>query len=278
MTVCIAAMCEGGKKIVAASDHMLSMGRFSADGLAMKDDAVHHNWFAMWSNDVSYVPAILDCVGKQLKREEEYDWMAISTAFQNAHAAVLRSEINSGILARHNYAIDSFYKRGKDELGPTAFSKLHREILEFSLNADFLIYGFDEEGEGHIFTFEGGITKSCDKAGMWAIGSGDYGALSTLFYFAKQNRFNQNWDYPVALYAVLAAKFMAESAEGVGEDTFVTVNEFNHLSGYVEEKFLAKFRKNWFRRHAPKWPLSAMHELEEHYKNYKPGKKQTIRQ
>ncbi len=270
MTVCIATMCERGKKIVAVSDHMLSMGSFTADGLALKDDVLHPNWFAMWAHDVSYVPALLECVEKQLDRNEEYEWMAVSVAFQNAYAAVLRSEINSSILTRYKYDLDSFYKRGKNELTTSAFNNIHQQIRAFTLDADFLVYGFDERGDGHIFTFKDGITKSCDKAGMWAIGSGDYGALSTLFFSAKQYHFNQNRDLPTALYATLAAKYMAESAESVGEKTFVVVNKFNHLSGYMDTNFILEYRKRWFKEYAPKWPTNEIMAIGQHYK---PGEK-----
>ena len=271
MTVCIATLCEMGRQVVSVSDHKLSMGQFSADGMALKNDLIHHNWSAMWANDVSYVPAILGCVAKQLKREEEYEWLEVATAFANAHAAILRSEINNCILANSGYTRESFYRTGKGTLTPSAFNALHRRITDLSLNADFLVYGFDANGDGHIFTFENGRTKSCDKAGMWAIGSGDYSALSTLFFAAKQYRFNQNKPLSEALYVALAAKFMAESAEGVGERTFLVVNQANHLSGFFRhDGFIEEYRKRWFDEHAPKWPQEEMEFLKA---EFKPGQK-----
>src|SRR5579884_1485878 len=43
MTVCISAMCEGGRKIVTATDGLLSMGGYTADVLPGK-----FRWFSDW--------------------------------------------------------------------------------------------------------------------------------------------------------------------------------------------------------------------------------------
>lgn len=270
MTVCIATLCEMGRQVVSVSDHKLSMGGFSGDGMALKNDILHHNWFTMWSGDVSHVPAILDCVQKQLKRGEEYEWLEVATAFANGYTAILRNEINNSVLARYGYDRESFYRLGKDRMTVSAFNAIHKKVTDINLDPEFLVYGFDGNGDGHVFSFANGQIKSRDKAGMWAIGSGDYTALSTLFFAAKQHRFNQNKSLEEALYVSLAAKFMAESAEGVGERTFLVVNQANHLSGYFKnDGFIHKYRKRWFEEHAPKWPEEEIKLLKA---EFNPGK------
>jgi hypothetical protein len=271
MTCCIAAMCDEGKKIVTVSDHMLTMGDFSADGLALKNDLLHRNWFALWSDDASYVTAILDLVRKQLDRDKEHDWLEVATAFVNARNAILSFEINSQVLSRHNYSDRTFYGGGgRAALTPTVFNSLQREVCNVKLDVEFLVGGFDKEGDGHIFTFDNnGATKSCDQAGFWSIGSGSYSANSTIFFAAKRNGFNQNSDLRLCLYVASSAKFMAESADGVGIKTFVTVQEFNHPSGYVPEPVIDAYRTRWFENFAPKLPRSEADFLMD---NLKPGK------
>lgn len=60
VTVCIAALCEGGKRIVAVSDHMVTFGSFSTDGTTLKSEPLHPNWYAFFAGDeIGHVRPIL---------------------------------------------------------------------------------------------------------------------------------------------------------------------------------------------------------------------------
>lgn len=238
---------------------MVSIGHFSGDGLALKDDPIHPNWTCLWSGeDISFVPAFIDLVQKQLEPKEEYEWLAVATAFANARKALLSSEINNRVFSRYPFNRDAFYKSGKTDLTPSVFNSIHREASKVKLECDFLVCGFDEKGDGHIFTFnQDGETRSCDKQGFWAIGSGDYAALSTFFFAAKRNGINQNSTLDACMYVATSAKFMAESADGVGQKTFVTVWTFNHTTGGVSEAVIDSYRVEWFKEYAPRIPKTA---------------------
>ena len=59
MTVCIAST-TAYHEIVTASDHMLSMGAFSADDVAIKIERICADWFVMWAcDDVGVVPGLI---------------------------------------------------------------------------------------------------------------------------------------------------------------------------------------------------------------------------
>ncbi len=224
MTVCIALMCEGGKKIVAVSDHMLSMESFSGDNLALKIEPIHRNWFALWSGDVSYIPLVLDVATHILCKKDKPNQHDAAEAMTQAHSNILEREINNQVLSRLGYNLQSFRKVGKEQLTASVYNSIHREIKAVSLDAEFLVCGFDEEGDGHIFTLEkNGALKSCDAAGFWAIGSGTHNALSAIFFHATKNGINQNSPLADALYVACEAKFMAESAVGIGKKTFVNI-------------------------------------------------------
>jgi hypothetical protein len=270
LTVCIAALCEGGRQIVTVSDQLISIGHFSGDGLALKDDPIHPNWTALWSGeDISFVPPFIDLVQKQLKPTEEYEWLDVAHAFANARKALLTSEINNRVFYRYPFNRDKFYKDGKADLTPAVFNSIHREASKVKLQCDFLVCGFDERGDGHIFVFDQeGETRSCDKQGFWAIGAGDYAAYSTFFFAAKRNGVNQNSTLEACMYVASSAKFMGESADGVGTKTFMTVCEFNHTNGYVPESVLESYRVGWFKDCAPRIPLEATDFL---LANLKPG-------
>ena len=55
-----------------------------------------------------------------------------------------------------------------------------------------------------------------------------------------------------ALYFTLEAKFMAESADTVGESTFVTVWEVGEKIRFIDEHDVDKIRNEWRRSGAPR--------------------------
>jgi hypothetical protein len=246
MTVCIALLCEMGRKIVGVSDHMLSMEAFSADSARCKSEPVQRNWYAMWSGDASYVPLVTDLVTRQyLDQPHNPDQHEMATAFANAYNSLLRREITNRHLARLGFKdVDDFRMSGRERLTVTAFNAMLRKIGEVDLNTDFLVAGFGKDGDGHIFVLDSeGATKSCDAAGFWAIGSGSYNALSTIFHHVRHSGFNRMGSLRNALYVGLEAKFMAESADGVGEKTFVTVYESCRSIAYIHP---ARIATGWY--------------------------------
>jgi hypothetical protein len=83
-----------------------------------------------------------------------------------------------------------------------------------------LVAGFDFAGDGFIFTIEHpGDVMSFDAVGWSSIGSGSDKATDMLL----RRSVNYEMDLPHVLYHVCEAKFMAESADGVGRHTVVKV-------------------------------------------------------
>src|SRR5205823_14077859 len=94
------------------------------------------------------------------------------------------------------------------------YEELHSEIRSLRLGCDVSGYGFDSRAHIVRVSEPGKITFE-NEIGFAAIGSGWYSAISTLF-FHSVSRSDDVWE---VLYHVLEAKFMAESAPGVGMDT-----------------------------------------------------------
>lgn len=247
--------CEGGSKIVAVSDHMLSTREFSGDDLALKNQPIHRNWYALWANDVSYIPLILDRAHRALIQNSNPTQHDVAEAMYEAHNTILIREINNQLLARYGYDLHSFREQGKNQLTTTAYNSIHKTIRDLTLGVDFLVCGFDEHKDAHIFTLENNCAvKSCDAAGFWAIGSGAHSALGSMFFHATKNAFNQNAELGDALYVACEKKFMAESAHGVGGGTFVTVLQPDKWVGYSYAADFDNFKKKWLTEYAPKIP------------------------
>jgi len=87
-----------------------------------------------------------------------------------------------------------------------------------------------------------GIVRDYDEPGYWAIGSGAYAALSTLAA-RKQSRLRF---LPETIYNVCEAKCAAETAVGVGRDTYVTIHDGGRWTA-LQDNGLAELRQEWER-------------------------------
>src|SRR5208282_6422375 len=103
-----------------------------------------------------------------------------------------------------------------------------------------------------------GIEDVYDTPGFWAIGSGSHMALSMLFY-RQQSVIT---DLAHTIYNVCEAKFMAESASGVGTQTFLHVSTPYGTAPCGSEE-TTKMRPLWERGGRPKIPKKALSRLEE---------------
>lgn len=263
MTVCVAGIAEhdGEKSVVTATDEMVTTGYFGKDKVAMKREFLHLDWEALFAaDDVSEVTPILGCV-RSLIHEKYSDRFPngyvslgeISGAFSQGYNKAVGMACEARILQRYGLTMEKFRDDGLRMFGSDVFNRIGRQIEDVSLGVDFLVCGFDGAGEPHLFTVGSpGIIKVYDQIGFWAVGSGQQSALSSLFF----SGYNRSKDLNEAIYRVCEAKFMAESASGVGASTFVSVRSFPDVIAYIPNGApLAKdIRKAWEREGRPRMP------------------------
>ena len=253
MTVCIAVLCDWMKGIVSVSDHMLGTEDFTADNLAIKIDSLTSEWKIMFAaNDLSSVVPVIEEASKNLlPYTSQRDLDEVATVCQTAFLRQIRRRADSEILNRYGLNVDSFIERGLKKLGTSLFRDLAQEIKAIKLDCQFLIYGFDSSGDGHIFSLQDpGEIKYWDKAGMWAIGSGKYNALSSLFF----NSCSFLPPATSAIYHACEAKFMCESSPGVGKRTFVTFLRHGYKERYLDMREISAIRLSWNAHGRPKMP------------------------
>jgi len=135
---------------------------------------------------------------------------------------------------------------------------LTEKLERVDLGCQLLVAGFDWAGDGHIFTVENpGIGHNHDLAGWASIGSGAFSAISTLLHHSV----NHEMELARVLYHVCEAKFMAESAQGVGRHTVVKVlNATTPIQAPSElsEDFIATIRSDWEKEGRPRVPKSTL--------------------
>jgi len=258
MTICIGAICNwDGKEeaIVTVSDYMVSTGHYSADHIATKIDPVHPDWNAMFSaDDLGRVVPVLDRVRSDLK-DVPAGLDKVCNAFSRAVREELALVAQESVLAPFGLSLEEFRRTGLRDFGPSEFSRLLQRIETLSLRCEFLVCGFGERGEPHIFTLsEMGIISVLDHVGFWAIGSGQQSALSTFFFHS----YNKLHGVAPAIYHACEAKFMAETATGVGELTFLAVHLPHRRSVTCLEPLVDSVRELWEAEGKPRVPKNAL--------------------
>src|ERR1700728_2840205 len=267
MTVCVAGMADAGKSLVLSCDSMISTGEFSGDHVAFKLyplAAATGIWSAMMcGDDISHVWPVVQEANERLIR---IGWDAITEdsvgrAFAEAYQAVRRMHAQDEVLSPFGVTFEQFRSDGPRIFGDS-YREVASELAQIDLGCQFLLAGFDRDGDGHILTIENpGVIRNHDPVGFWAIGSGANSALGILFSHSMRG------DLPLArvLYHICEAKFMAESALGVRKHTTVRVlthdsNQWDHTE--LNKASIESIRTVWEREGKARVPQAAIVVLE----------------
>jgi hypothetical protein len=242
-----------------ASDHMVSTADYSADNTIEKAEWIHSHWNAMIaSNNVTDADPILNAVRSKLgrTRTKRIGLQQVTSAFLSAYKECLKEKIEATLLAPFNMTLNQFTKEGLKRFGPENFTTILQKIEATYFESQFLICGFDSAGEPHIFTMtEIGEINIYDRIGFWAIGSGQQSALSTLFF----HRYNRFRSWACAIYHVCEAKFMSETAVGVGrEPTSLFLQYSGDKRAQVLEHSIDNIRAMWKESGRPRVPDDAL--------------------
>jgi hypothetical protein len=274
VSVCIAALCEQSRCIVAVSDKKVSFGQFSAEHAVLKTEPVWRDNMVLFAgNDVSHATPIIDDAFETLfegwqkskkptGRRQRVPTTNIADAIDAAFQKRLLRCIETAVLRPFGYTVATFKKNGRKECSEEQHAEICRKIDAVHLDGlTIMLAGFSANGEGHIWTIDGiNPPHNYDRFGAWAIGSGAKAALSMLsFYQSAQLIHIRSCSVAHMAYCALTAKFMAESASDVGSSTFVTVTRQRTAETkgieFIHEPSIGKVREQWLEHGAPRLPL-----------------------
>lgn len=219
MTVCIAAICENGRKFVAATDRRLSFAGIATDLLPGKMFWFGGDWLFLYAG----VPSRIELINEEMRKFPKFDratvYETVTTSYRRAKAKFCAH----AILAQYDLSMDEFKTDGLKMFGEETFSRLSEQIDSEAtyFNEQLLAIGYgDNENAANIFEV-GPTLASHALSGVAAIGSGAEVALANVLLL-KQARHRQLSD---TIYAVAAAKFAAEIAQesDVGNTTLMYV-------------------------------------------------------
>ena len=247
MTVCIAALCDGGKSSVVAADREITIGlplNINFDHGERKIEQVA-DAIAVLSSGNALVCAELArrlrtaLIASGAKPELQKAGEALRDLYMRTHLE--RAE--SVILRPRGLTLEEFKLYGAQRLPLQIYQQIDQLFFNFTLNTEFILAGLDASG-GHIgwVHYHGiqgaGWLEWFDKLGYQAIGSGSSHA-GVLLALANQH---SQLSLVETIYNVYRAKRSAEVAPGVGPATDMAVITDVGVE-FLQQRFLDKLRE-----------------------------------
>jgi hypothetical protein len=226
---------------------------FSVDDV-IKSEPFHGEWTAMiGGNDISQAVPVIDRAANIL-RGKGNDFMTVMSGFKQAYQEHRRDNITDQYLSSYDMTIKEFKRNGRKLLNPEIHASLSFQIREFRLGCAFLVYGYDNKKQPHIFEVRNpGIATIHDKPGFWAIGAGASSALNMLSTLGQGRELTR---LAPTIYNVLAAKYFSESASDVGKKTFFVIHEFGSIGFSTSGIHLEPSIRTLWEENRPKTPPS----------------------
>jgi hypothetical protein len=244
--------------IVAACDRKISFfgGLTSADGIAVKMTGINRDWTVMFAGPLSPMVALTQSIAKRVEHERPMEFLPFARLCRDVYREERKPLIESDVLA--NYDVETYSEYLALRKSDLEFhAKITEEIKKVEEEWNLLFAGFDKRGKAHIFTVtENGKINFCDKEGYAAIGSGSLRALISLSDYP----FSRRLGLSEAVFGVAAAKFAAESADGVGKETMMSILQANAKTSPVfSDHGIETLRKMW--RNLPRRPVEATRSI-----------------
>ncbi len=181
MTVCIAAVCESGSKIVVAADRMMTYRQplnLEFETEEQKIEQLGSSCVALVAGPTGYATEILeksrDKIGGNLSPEIDI----VSNIVKNEYAAVLMAKIDETVISASlgvDYA--KFLQRGGTlpnylQVQAQTYQQIFMLSQQFNLTVEIIVAGIDTLGAHISVVIHPGTLISLNKLGYGAIGSG----------------------------------------------------------------------------------------------------------
>ena len=242
MTICIAALCNGGQSVVVAADRMVSAPFLTIefDHPNAKIDIIGQRCVALSAGDVLAVTDVLSESSGISGQLQNPTVRLITDEIKQRFVQVRHKLLNERLFQPRGLSFEDYYKQGLiRSMPPDLAMMLDNNVQGFQLGASLIVAGVDSSG-GHIHSIEDPGTSQCfDRLGYHAIGSGHRHAILSLVTFQHNTR----TEVDRAVYNVFCAKKQAEIAPGVGSGTDMLVIEKDGMRTIDNDKMDAMSKK-----------------------------------
>ena len=225
MTVCIVALCDQARKVVIASDRMLTGGDVEFEQDIRKFESITNGCVALSAGSALEKVDLVRRCRVEVSTASSPSIGDIVSSIKDCYVALRVQKAEELHLRPLGLSLSDFL-RMQGQLAPDLVLRLSHRIENERLEVDLLITGVDSSG-GHIYLVTDPGTSRCyDAVGFCAIGSGEHHAELA---FIRAN-FSESFSLQEALFLAYRAKRDAETAPGVG-------GQFTDLA-YIDERGL----------------------------------------
>jgi hypothetical protein len=230
MTVCIATVCESGKKIVVATDRMLTFPfptNLEFETEEQKIEELASSCIALVSGSTAYATEILENVRKELGGSLSPEVGKVLEIVKNEYTRTRMAKIDEMIIsASLGGDYSRFLQKGGTlpnylQVQSSVYQQIFMVTQQFNLNTDIIVAGIDSAGAHISVVIHPGTILSLDKLGYGTIGSG---GMHATIYLSLSGQTSRKGLFET-LYNAYAAKRASEKAPGVGEVTDVAIVE-----------------------------------------------------
>ena len=194
MTICIAAICESGKNVVACADRMFTAPaplNLEFETEEQKVEQLAPRCPALKSGNSGYGTEVLNAVRQNLRGSQNPTIADVSESLKNQYASIRAHKADETIvLSALGSDFSAFLQKGGTlpsylQLQPGIYQQLVMAMQQFNMNVEIIVAGIDQSG-AHIYRVSHPGTAIClDKLGYDAIGSGGIHALTRLYLGAQ---------------------------------------------------------------------------------------------
>lgn len=249
MTVCIVAYSARANAIVTVSDWLLSGETESCDAL-FKGATLHSGapWYAHFAGNPEQFQSLQARITGLLQAVRWPSNDNVLDAISRACAEELAAVGDNFVSRPLGYANRTdFLRNGRSDLGPDNFSARIAALEGLRLETELMVYGFDEDGRGHLASSDvTGRVSRRNAPPFFAIGSGGWAAQLSLNL--NPDALVMSSDLEPVIYWLCAAKYTAQAATpSVGEKTVVMVHGPRGLIDVLFDGQLTSARSEWER-------------------------------
>lgn len=218
MTVCIAALAEEGKKVVLASDRMITASfpipyEFETDDVPK----VYRvgNTIVMSAGNALNAYAIIERAKAEIASRQIRNVEQTAETVRRSFQDYRRSRAVEQLLEPRGLSLESYYDR-QQKLVLGVVQDVESKLTSFNLKIELILAGCQDKEGCHIFTISHpGVSLLHDAVGYVSIGSG---APHVMYYFMG-SEYKKNLPVEQVEKMVREAKKRSEVAPGVGRQT-----------------------------------------------------------
>ncbi|MGA2272515.1 MAG: hypothetical protein ABSH00_03105 [Bryobacteraceae bacterium] len=228
MTICIAAICDAGKRVVIAADRMFTAGpplNVEFEPPLSKIQPVGCNCLVLAAGNSIFADEVVTRTKGSISATVTANILNVAHAAKEAYAVFREEKIEETIIGSA-FGADLRRFRSTGGTFPNYLSShagFYQQVViqsnNYNLGLELIVAGVDVAG-AHIFYLSHPGSLFCfDKLGYSSIGSG--GQHAALRF--SLGRYTPGRTLSEALFAVYSAKRASEVAPGVGRDTEMAV-------------------------------------------------------